>query len=133
MSLTGNERFGVLLMTYGSPSSLDDVPRYIRAVRGGRDDRSGVRLGLLPRHDQSRAAGERLGQPGVPRVQGLPDPLAAGFANRPHGDDARGLSVMICDADCHCTRRPAAAGLPHFSPEKTLRGRRDLPHLGTLG
>jgi protoporphyrin/coproporphyrin ferrochelatase len=30
-------RYGVLLMTYGSPSSLDDVPRYIRAVRGGRD------------------------------------------------------------------------------------------------
>ncbi|MDQ3937979.1 MAG: ferrochelatase, partial [Chloroflexota bacterium] len=24
-------------MTYGSPSSLDDVPRYIRAVRGGRE------------------------------------------------------------------------------------------------
>lgn len=30
------QRFGVLLMTYGSPSSLDDVPRYITAVRGGR-------------------------------------------------------------------------------------------------
>jgi ferrochelatase len=29
--------FGVLLMTYGSPSSLDDVRRYLRAVRGGRD------------------------------------------------------------------------------------------------
>ena len=28
--------FGVLLMTYGSPSSLDDVPRYMAAVRGGR-------------------------------------------------------------------------------------------------
>jgi ferrochelatase len=27
---------GVLLMTYGSPSSLDDVPRYLTAVRGGR-------------------------------------------------------------------------------------------------
>jgi ferrochelatase len=27
---------GVLLMTYGSPSSLDDVPRYLSAVRGGR-------------------------------------------------------------------------------------------------
>ncbi len=30
-------RFGVLLMTYGSPSSLDDVPRYLTAVRGGRE------------------------------------------------------------------------------------------------
>ncbi len=29
-------RFGVLLMTYGSPSTLDDVPRYLAAVRGGR-------------------------------------------------------------------------------------------------
>ncbi|HET7677721.1 MAG TPA: ferrochelatase [Candidatus Limnocylindrales bacterium] len=27
---------GVLLMTYGSPSSLDDLPRYLAAVRGGR-------------------------------------------------------------------------------------------------
>jgi ferrochelatase len=31
-----DERFGVLLMTYGSPSSLDDVPRYLGSVRGGR-------------------------------------------------------------------------------------------------
>ncbi|HET7026286.1 MAG TPA: ferrochelatase [Candidatus Limnocylindrales bacterium] len=30
------DRFGVLLMTYGSPSSLDDVPRYLAAIRGGR-------------------------------------------------------------------------------------------------
>ncbi len=30
------EHFGVLLMTYGSPSSLEDVPRYLTAVRGGR-------------------------------------------------------------------------------------------------
>lgn len=28
--------FGVLLMTYGSPATLDDVPRYMIAVRGGR-------------------------------------------------------------------------------------------------
>jgi protoporphyrin/coproporphyrin ferrochelatase len=30
------ERRGALLMTYGSPTSLDDVPRYVTAVRGGR-------------------------------------------------------------------------------------------------
>ncbi|HET8586760.1 MAG TPA: ferrochelatase, partial [Candidatus Limnocylindria bacterium] len=29
-------RPGVLLMTYGSPDSLDDMPRYLAAVRGGR-------------------------------------------------------------------------------------------------
>ncbi|MEX2546889.1 MAG: ferrochelatase [Chloroflexota bacterium] len=34
---TPAEPFGVLLMTYGSPSSLDDVPRYVSAVRGGRE------------------------------------------------------------------------------------------------
>jgi ferrochelatase len=33
---TTQRQFGVLLMTYGSPSSLDDVPRYMTAVRGGR-------------------------------------------------------------------------------------------------
>ena len=27
---------GVMLMTYGSPSDLDDLPRYLSAVRGGR-------------------------------------------------------------------------------------------------
>jgi len=31
------ERFGVLLMTYGSPSSPDDMWRYLTAVRGGRE------------------------------------------------------------------------------------------------
>ena len=34
---TPADRFGVLLMTYGSPYSLDDVPRYVSAVRGGRE------------------------------------------------------------------------------------------------
>jgi ferrochelatase len=30
-------RTGVLLMTYGSPASLDDLPRYLTAIRGGRE------------------------------------------------------------------------------------------------
>ena len=30
------ETLGVVLMTYGSPSDLDDMPRYLAAVRGGR-------------------------------------------------------------------------------------------------
>lgn len=33
---------GVILMTYGSPSSLEDVPRYLAAVRGGRDAEAGL-------------------------------------------------------------------------------------------
>lgn len=32
----GPRRLGVLLMTYGSPDDLDDMPRYLTAVRGGR-------------------------------------------------------------------------------------------------
>ena len=35
--MTGAGRKGVLLMTYGSPASLDDVPRYLTAIRGGRE------------------------------------------------------------------------------------------------
>ena len=31
-----NETVGVLLMTYGSPATLDDVPAYLSNVRGGR-------------------------------------------------------------------------------------------------
>jgi ferrochelatase len=35
--MTGDpHRLGVLLMTYGSPDDLDDMPRYLTAVRGGR-------------------------------------------------------------------------------------------------
>jgi ferrochelatase len=33
---TDPRRLGVLLMTYGSPADLDDLPRYLAAVRGGR-------------------------------------------------------------------------------------------------
>ncbi len=36
MTTARGSRSGVLLMTYGSPSSLDDVARYLTAIRGGR-------------------------------------------------------------------------------------------------
>jgi ferrochelatase len=36
VTLATDTRAGVLLMTYGSPSSLHDVGRYLAAVRGGR-------------------------------------------------------------------------------------------------
>ena len=29
-------RVGVILMTYGSPATLDDIPVYLKNVRGGR-------------------------------------------------------------------------------------------------
>jgi ferrochelatase len=35
-TIDGRGPLGVLLMTYGSPDSLDDMPRYLAAVRGGR-------------------------------------------------------------------------------------------------
>jgi protoporphyrin/coproporphyrin ferrochelatase len=35
--MTSDTRLGVLLMTYGSPASLDEMPRYLAAVRGGRE------------------------------------------------------------------------------------------------
>jgi protoporphyrin/coproporphyrin ferrochelatase len=31
------ERIGVVLMTYGSPPTLDDIPAYLKNVRGGRE------------------------------------------------------------------------------------------------
>ena len=34
--MTPTPKLGVLLMTYGSPDDLDDMPRYLTAVRGGR-------------------------------------------------------------------------------------------------
>jgi protoporphyrin/coproporphyrin ferrochelatase len=37
LGMTGDERVCVVLMTYGSPASLDDVPSYLRNVRGGRE------------------------------------------------------------------------------------------------
>src|SRR5260370_7442230 len=34
--ITTKTRVGVLLMTYGSPATLDDIPVYLQNVRGGR-------------------------------------------------------------------------------------------------
>ena len=34
---TGGERICVILMTYGSPASLNDIPAYLRNIRGGRE------------------------------------------------------------------------------------------------
>jgi len=34
--ISAPRQLGVLLMTYGSPDDLDDMPRYLTAVRGGR-------------------------------------------------------------------------------------------------
>src|SRR6266700_1401943 len=33
---TNTSQVGVILMTYGSPATLDDIPTYLKNVRGGR-------------------------------------------------------------------------------------------------
>ncbi len=35
--MTGNERICVVLMTYGSPATLEEIPAYLRNIRGGRE------------------------------------------------------------------------------------------------
>jgi len=35
--MTGRERVCVVLMTYGSPANLEDIPDYLRNIRGGRE------------------------------------------------------------------------------------------------
>src|SRR5580658_6383284 len=35
--MTGQERICVVLMTYGSPATLEDIPDYLRNIRGGRE------------------------------------------------------------------------------------------------
>jgi len=35
--MNGHERICVVLMTYGSPTTLEDIPEYLRNVRGGRE------------------------------------------------------------------------------------------------
>lgn len=32
-----SEKVGVILMTYGSPKNLDEVPQYLKNVYGGKD------------------------------------------------------------------------------------------------
>jgi protoporphyrin/coproporphyrin ferrochelatase len=74
--VNGSTPFGVLLMTYGSPASLDDVARYLSAVRGGREPSSDLVAEFRRRYrviggsplveitiSQARALEERLGVP----------------------------------------------------------------------
>ena len=36
-TMTANKKVGVMLMTYGSPTTLDDIPAYLKNVYGGRE------------------------------------------------------------------------------------------------
>ncbi|GHO68755.1 ferrochelatase [Ktedonobacter sp. SOSP1-52] len=45
------KHIGVLLMTYGSPSTLDEVPEYMRNVRGGREPEPDLVVEFRRRYD----------------------------------------------------------------------------------
>jgi ferrochelatase len=70
----GARRLGVLLMTYGSPDNLDDMPRYLTAVRGGTRPppeliaefrRRYHAIGGSPLIPITQAAGMRFSEPSV--------------------------------------------------------------------
>jgi protoporphyrin/coproporphyrin ferrochelatase len=87
--------FGVLLMTYGSPSSLDDVERYMTAVRGGRAPEPELLVEFRRRYDviggspligitkdQAAAVEKRLGRTALVRaaMRFSPPTIADGLA-----------------------------------------------------
>jgi ferrochelatase len=86
--MTGQARapLGVLLMTYGSPADLEDMPRYLTAVRGGRSPSAEVVAEFRRRYEmiggsplipitraQATAVQDRL------RADGLDSRVAAGM------------------------------------------------------
>ncbi|MEO8638538.1 MAG: ferrochelatase [Chloroflexota bacterium] len=79
-------RLGVLLMTYGSPADLDDMPRYLTAVRGGRPVSDEVVAEFRRRYE---AIG---GSPLIPITQA--QAAAVGKRLRRDGVDARVVAGM---------------------------------------
>lgn len=79
-------RLGVLLMTYGSPDDLDDMPRYLTAVRGGRPVSDEVVAEFRRRYE---AIG---GSPLIPITQG--QAAAVEKQLRRDGVDARAVAGM---------------------------------------
>src|ERR1700737_33933 len=49
--MTENKKVGVVLMTYGSPATLDDIPVYIKHVYGGREPSPEVIAEFRRRYD----------------------------------------------------------------------------------
>jgi protoporphyrin/coproporphyrin ferrochelatase len=79
-------RLGVLLMTYGSPDDLDDMPRYLTAVRGGRPPSPEVIAEFRRRYE---AIG---GSPLIPITQA--QAAAVEGRLRADGRDARAVAGM---------------------------------------
>jgi ferrochelatase len=82
----GARRLGVLLMTYGSPSDDDDMPRYLAAVRGGRSPSAEVVAEFRRRYD---AIG---GSPLIPITQAQASAVETRL--RADGCDARAVAGM---------------------------------------
>lgn len=80
------DRLGVLLMTYGSPSGPEDMPRYIAAVRGGRPASDEVVAEFRRRYE---AIG---GSPLIPITQAQAAAVADELLRR--GLDARAVAGM---------------------------------------
>src|SRR2546422_2102752 len=79
-------RSGVLLMAHGTPSSLDDMPEYLRLVRGGRPP--SPELVAEMRHNYAAIGGRSpltditLAQAAALRAQlGADYPVAVGMRN----------------------------------------------------
>src|SRR5947209_15045391 len=49
--MTENKKVGVILMTYGSPATLDDIPVYLKHVYGGREASAEVIKEFRRRYD----------------------------------------------------------------------------------
>jgi ferrochelatase len=84
--MTSEARLGVLLMTYGSPDDLDDMARYLSAVRGGRPVSSEVVTEFRRRYE---AIG---GSPLIPITQA--QAAAVEKRLRAEGLDARAVAGM---------------------------------------
>jgi ferrochelatase len=82
----GSRRLGVLLMTYGSPDDLDDLPRYLTAVRGGRPPSSEVINEFRRRYDVIG------GSPLIPITQA--QAAAVETKLKANGLDARAIAGM---------------------------------------
>ena len=101
---------GVMLMTYGSPSGLDDLPRYLSAVRGGRAPDPELLTEFTRRYrliggsplvritgEQAAALAERLG-PGYRVVTGMrfSEPsIASGLADLAAGGCRLAVGIIL--------------------------------------
>ncbi len=90
--MSGDERIGVLLMTFGSAVTSADVPAYLRSVRGGRDPspelvaefaRRFDVIGRSPLLDITRGQAEALGRRLNARGGGREFAVSAGMLHSP--------------------------------------------------